>query len=494
MSESPADANDGEYARKVHDWWLILTDAFRENARNVNEDQLRLVKSHWNYGYPFSVDHVWIRRPESHIAIISRFDKSRDKIVSVHGPLSWGQLVPFLDRMSREQRWARKLSRDLGPPRPEWASDKLAGNLIHVLAMALNSIRGWAAADIEKPQFVLNCPVAKTCTIKVCIGDILAINPEEEGSWPVEDAVFRNSLASGKEKATPSVQGPSPIQAFSTVFYPAITVGSPPTYQDLKSLFSKQYLSAWNDVVLLTSFRDMKLAIRRNGYVTIATDERTIARQVCNLIFACAALEGSNTFSVREAELKAEEVNAETLEFVSSHGSPPALRNTILYDSSYTEYGRVKSRQTVGLATMSKIIARAENISGRDHLAAPIIRWLQAKTFFEETEYEQSFIMSWINIERDVLRTWSEKVPKDIRKLLIEKRKGRGIEPAVSKMLIQLQDGRCLPPDRLDMLFSLNQDRNGFMHSGRKVPMSSAVAALDMSRLIITELIEAEHC
>lgn len=478
---------EAEHAKAIQDWWILLTRTYRTEVVRLSEAQRQLIRSQYDFGPPFSVDHVWIKKPESQIAIVSRFDRKNDERVIVHGPLNWSELPPFFDALIREPRWARKLVRERNPPTPSWAAGTAVGNLAAMLALCMRNIEGFALYEGMKPQFIMAMRVTQSCSVMASVGDILAIDAKDEALLTIDDAILRS-----KPRAAAISSPETPVlQAYSTVFYPPVTIESEPTWTDFPSLVSKGYLASWNDQILTTKFGTTQIGFQRNGEVTVAADEIESARDILNTVFGVAALEGVNAYSVRLSELKSRKVDRDTFETKIYDDPRPVLRETVLYDKLYTEYAGRRQRTIISRAQLARLIARAEEIYFKKDLAFQLTRWMEARTYFENSEYGQSFIMSWIAIERDIYQRWEEKVPETKRMEIVKlDRSGKKLEPSVSLILHQLKDGRHLQRDQSNQLFDLNDARNQFVHSGEEVSKEVAVTALSLARLFVEDALK----
>jgi len=275
------------------------------------------------------------------------------------------------------------------------------------------------------------------------------------------------------------------------VFFPPIAVESPPTWKDFESIVHEKFLSSWGDRIFNTSFSTFQLTASRDGTLLVTADDRIIATKVFNTIFAVSALEGLTVFSVKESELGSVKVDAKTLEVVIYEGHRGVVfRNMILYDTFYRELGFSKGhRKIISKLQLMRILSRAEKVFENRDIRELLLSWLQAKTLFENSECGQAFIVSWINVEKDVFRILRDG-ERQQRLHGLASNHIAGTHLSFTYALKQLRHSRFLPSDRVDLLESLNVHRNQFIHQGEEISKEVAYTSLSLLKLIVDDAMD----
>ena len=111
---------------------------------------------------------------------------------------------------------------------------------------------------------------------------------------------------------------------------------------------------------------------------------------------------------------------------------------------------------------------------------------LEAFTFFENTEFKQSYIMSWAVIENFIETKWDEFIQE---KKIESDRKNKLKNPSswsTDYILEALNFAGKIKDREYELLMKLKKKRNGIIHKGVNVSKKEAKECLDLAFLFLT--------
>jgi hypothetical protein len=159
-----------------------------------------------------------------------------------------------------------------------------------------------------------------------------------------------------------------------------------------------------------------------------------------------------------------------------------SLRAQLFYDSPFQKqlYTReVKKQALIGL------IRKSERISQSPEIADLLVLLLEAHTCLEGSEYMQSFMMSWMIIEKDVFHKWEEYLKKEKVTRGRRRKLMNSTFWSVDYVLETLKLANRLFAEDYATLMSLKSKRNNMMHKGERVTSEEARQCLNIAGKIV---------
>ncbi len=146
--------------------------------------------------------------------------------------------------------------------------------------------------------------------------------------------------------------------------------------------------------------------MNKTGRVFVAERNKEQALRILNLIMAVGTLRGIDLYAVREHELGEAQYNKEKKE-VGGHSY--ALSSIRMMQSSLP--GRSPYFGTeIDPKRLQEAIMEAEKLYPNLKAVEELRLFIESFTHFNDSEYAQSFVLSWSIIERHLYELWTKKL------------------------------------------------------------------------------------
>ncbi len=475
--------------RGLEEWFRRAIVSFRTVARRDQEHRFRPVSEPDDLGIPYQAHVVWTQDPEYQFIVQSKFVDLPDGLVRVWGPAPISSAFEMLDALLKERAWDRPIDSDdpsvLASPRRASVRAALESWII----AHLTDIQAGLYTNPARGVAIGGAGIGTTCWISVIRGSLAARDPDQYGR-SLADRV--NRAGSGLPTAVTSpvhVPTPKVVPSSVTYFYPPIYVGDLPTPVGLKERFTRQYIPRDPDRIVDLSIGGKRLKIFRNGYTLLVGSEPSGSLEILNVLFAVARLKGLQSHAVSAIEVAGadyDEGAGKLVRWWSILGSP---RWTFPVDAQ----NRPTSPSTSPSALQTTDV-RLQEIAevARGLLEAPARCldfgfWIEAATRLDYGEYDPSFALSWIVIERWVDRLWVEYIES---KAASDERRGSLLNWSVDRQLHVLELGGRLDRVKFDTLMSLKRSRNRLFHEGKRVSKDEATNSAEFARALLSPMLD----
>ena len=191
--------------------------------------------------------------------------------------------------------------------------------------------------------------------------------------------------ASGGKIVTPTANG------WGAFFFPHIFVGSPLDRVALRKLEEQQQTLA---KALDTEYKGRKVIVTRKGLVVIGEEDATRALGLLNEIMATLLVRSIPVCAVRERELVRVTIGMRNME-IENLGP---YRAPVEYEDKSTRFYYPKN--------IESLIRRAEVLTADSDLRMDLFLLLEAYTQHLDSAYMQSFLFSWLAVERWLESSW----------------------------------------------------------------------------------------
>jgi hypothetical protein len=302
---------------------------------------------------------------------------------------------------------------------------------------------------------------------------------EDLNNWPGLIAEALDVQIAKEERARSSW-----LNGRGSFFYPPLWVGTKP-----KPKFESQ-VYGWradtNKEIDLT-FNGRRIVIDSRGFVAIESDGHLRdVHQALNLIFGCVALTGVSCYKVDESEILSTKIGPSEID-ISSELPQHSVRARF---SDKTTFKDLPDFKEISIQTLCDAIKQAELISTKQ-ISSDFLLWFAAYNHLENKEYDQSFITSWIVVEKQLYRLFSQHLIELGRKKSLDKRKKASLErlQSVNTLLLFLRATNRINESDYGTLTDLNQKRNNFVHKGTSLTLPDSKKCLKCSERVIRDLI-----
>jgi len=472
--------------KELDAWIKGFVAQFREEYNRLTEaEKPRIVSSLDNFLPPCQIKVAHFINPEKQIFIATHFEDRNDLEIVSHGPVEAYDCVDLLETILNEPKWDRELLVGKGRTFRSMLEDFFIGQVDWITR----------ASKPTEQRIRSKQSLAEGGFVWLIDGDICNL----DSSKLIDDIV-----AMARRRAEIVTRPPSPppeykIRGYGAYFYPQIFFGELPKLTFRERLSGRRF---WllREKALETEYKGHKVVVTKDGFMAIGIEDKTRALEALNEIMATALLLKFPTFAAREIDLW--EIGPGPEDLTMGQRSTPitelgrrmeSMRNRLIGNEqqmfAFMPYRPRKSR-TVPLTELSDIIKEAEQITKDEEVRANMVYLLEAYTHLENSEYTQSFMTSWITIEKRLFRMWN----KFLKDSEIKGERGEKLEdPAywtLDHTLETLNITGRLDEKDYALLRELKNELEEIIHKGKRVTREEAQRCFDTGMSFLKHQIE----
>lgn len=471
-------------------WINELIIGFREEYQKLSEDEQTKVSNLDDLSYPCQVEVVWLKHSrfklDFQLIIFMHFDDRKDLEIIIHDPIELHQAIETLELTSKNPKWNRELPE--GEPFISEGEKKystlIEGQLIHALQMCKNHITNSVFSKQDESFIGPKQWITKDSFSWFIRGDIRKKDPKEIVAKTIEDA------KRGAKSKLQSSSKPERIKGYGTFFYPPIKVGEIPK-QTFRERVLESPLRGYSEKAFDTEYNRHKVIVNRDGFIAVAIDDKRTATQVLNLIMATSLLRGIPTFAIRENEVGSVEIDPKNLNISGSTMSFVSLRTVIGQERWQHLPPIIPTKRAVTEEELEVVVNLSESVASNEKITNSLLFFLEAFTYLQNSEYTQSFIMSWMLIERYLSDCWDSFLDKlDIRGNRRDKLKSTLLWKSADRILEVLSLSGKLAKEDYKLLMKLKQKRNDIIHRGEKASEEEAQKSFNFCINLLGKMME----
>lgn len=427
----------------LKEWLLKLVAEFREKFAGLSpEEKDAASRSSVDLSEPCQLLVIWAKNPEFQIVIVTRLTELDDKFIQIYGPIENENLTDFIEKEIFKLPIVKLIGQE---------------NFEDFLTQQLRIIVGaYSALSYPKPQ-INGIFKSQYASGWVVFGNLLNLNMEETVKRFIENIV---SLAK-PQPSTPPRKEEIILEGFGTYVYPPIWIGEPPKPKSFKEkVFGTPFWLYAGKRVLNESYKSRPIIFTRDGYIAIEEKDKSKAQELLNEIMGALLLCGISVNAIREIDIG----EASFRESGSRFSWNPVTSRAWLY---YQEVSFIPFPKRAPLTEekIKKIIKLAELLTSDDRIKTIISLFLEAHTYFVNTEYKQALIISWIILEdfyiKDLWASHISKISSD------KKRLKRLMRWTVDTRLEALSISNALTNEEYELLKRIKNTRNDVVHEGQ---------------------------
>ncbi|AIF69452.1 hypothetical protein PAP_05205 [Palaeococcus pacificus DY20341] len=477
--------------QKLQEWFLGLIGKFREEYDKLSDEEKFFV-GNTGYQAPCQIEVFWVNEPlEWQIIIITHDSTRKDMEVIINGPYKGYEFFPKLEKIMNEERWERTIPPDSPYYGAEKGTIKYSDIFVGILSNFRQQIESLVFSRIPKGLGMgISFPSNGWC--QLVYGRIDELTQEEIIARIIDDAK-RNAREHREEGKVSSTAKPKKkeerLKGYGTYVYPPVWVGEAPEFSFVQKVMGNNFFIP--KIVLKTKFNNKPLIIRSDGFVGIVHENKEDVLKWINVIFGTALLlDKFSCYFVRESEIASIEVNPTTMEIAGMRIPLTTLRTYQVDPIVSKHVFHLKREKVIPKEDIKEAIKIAELISKNKELADEIIFLLSGFTHYQEHEYQQAFIATWIVIEKYLSQLWEN----FIRRRNLSKRRREKLTNSLlwrtDHILETLNLTGKLDEDVYRLLMDLKSKRNKFIHEGKPIKKEDAGKVLSFAILILREEIK----
>ena len=400
--------------------------------------------------------------------------------IEIEGPVPTYEAIDRMDSILKDPKWNRALS-DQEKKRvydKTMFSEILEGSFLGIIQEIRNQ-------PFRKPPVTSHGGGKRMLISRDFLwkieGDIAEMDKTKILTEILQRAKKEAARAETKPPAPPP---PKPvINGCSTYFYPPIWVGKLP-----KKTFKQKARGSFilPEKALTLEYKDRVVIINRDGLIAIGEGNVPKATRMLNEIMATFLLMGLEASAVRELEVGDAKIDSSSLTITGWTTRVDTPRTQLAHWFPQQQLV-LESRTEIGKKNLVRIIKQAERISKDPDISDFLAFLLEAHTHLKNSEYSQSFIMSWVIIERQMFWLWKkflreEQIPSKRRKKLTFPQIW-----TIDFVLEVLNLRGQLSKEAYRDLMSLKNKRNDIVHLGESTSSEEAEKCFKIARSIVKQ-------
>jgi hypothetical protein len=454
-------------------WFTNLVTYFRREYDSLSDDEKKFVSNTSNYLAPCQIELIWLGQPEHQFVITSHFADRPDMEVVINGPYSGEEFIQKMEELLASPRWNKQL-RDGRMPGATGYAELLASHLNAFMNDVRDSVFGPATPG---PRFGM---MADGIWAQAYAGNVTKTDYVSVVNTAIADLRARHT-SSLSAPAQPPPQKEPERDGFLTFFYPPIVFGKRPRPTVVNILRGMTFAYPPQGKEFDARFHGKDIIVNKSGLVFVAEKNAEEALRVLNTIMAVGTLRGLDLYAVRENELGQGNYDRENKELKGSSYSLSSLRMM----QADVLGRRIVPSTEIDPKRLQSVISEADSLYSNAKLVEELRLFIESYTHLSESEYAQSFILSWTIIERYLYEVWHKKIMEmDID----EERHSKllnTVQWSTDYVLEVLNMTHDVSEGEYEEFMELKHKRNRFTHKGKPVSKEDAERCIKTAREIV---------
>ena len=469
----------------VEAWLKDFLVEFRKRYEMLTEEEKSRISNLDNFTPPCQMHFLHFANANFQHLIVTHDKERNDAEITVYGPIPTYEAVDALDSILKDPKWDKELSEEEKSRRLYFAGATMRFRDV-LEPIFLNIVNELKNLPFVRPGPTM-IPTKSWVTMDSFIwnirGNIADLDYVEMVNGIMKEAKDR-AEAARTETRPPSPAPPKPvIKGSGTYFYPPIWVGKLP-----KKTFRGQALGSFifPSKAFDSKYKERVLVVNEDGFIAIGEQDILKATRLLNEIMATGLLLDLPFFAARELEVSEAEIDP-SISIITSFGIRMiSLRTQLFYEFPIRRETNVPiDKNEVEKEKLVGLIREAERVTQDPELADFLVLLLEAYTCLQSSEYMQSFMMSWVIIERHMFWLWEKFLREEN---ITRTRREKLTSPAywtADAILESLNLTRQLSLEDYNSLMDLKNKRNSIMHEGERVTRNEADTCFQIARRIV---------
>lgn len=468
---------------ELEEWLRSLIQEFRTQYNTLPESTRKYVSNLDNFNPPCQVLALWVAEPEEQYLFVTRDSNRPDLEIKAVGPLPLSRVLESMETIL-EEPWLQK---------PLDKSDHfLAGSyrdlLEDIFIGLVNRLRYEVLVPTRNTKETHVGPkmiYAKGGFYWDISGNLTQLDVKKVVEEIIAQAPKQEQFARTQREAPTQTQ---PVQAeivkgHGTFFYPPVWVGKLPEVSFRQHLFGMQLFPLVEGFT--ASYKGRVVRIMQDGYVALGEPDKAKCVRFLNEIMGTSLLSGLPVFAIRENDIGEVSFRKDSkmIEQIAFPVSPDRAR-LASYQFSIDEQS-LRSHREVAQDSLLQIIQKAEQVTRQPAASDYLVFLLEAYTLFTNSEYMQSFIMSWLVLERYITKLWEGYLAEEG---VSGERKRKLTNPlfwSTDYVLETLNLSGKINDDEFKSLMRLKTKRNDITHEGSITAKNESEECLRTAELFV---------
>lgn len=455
-------------------WILNLISHFREELEKLTtEEQTATPRTLSDLSKPCQFMVIWAEEPEFQIVLVTHLNQLEDKHIEIYGPIENSKLIEYIENEVLRSPIIEFLGK-------EQIENFLVGELRNIQRF-YNPLHGFPKPSIDGKRRLSFDIYAVSWLV---IGNLSDLDLKKIIDGTIQE--IKSAAKSPPPQPQPLI--PPILEGFGTYIYPPLLIGEIPKPKSFREKIIG--LPLWSylwERAITETYKNRPIVITRDGYIAIGEKDKSKAQELINEILSTMLLRGLVAHVVREIDLG----QATFTESGASFGwNPFGLRTTPFYAEKFFLESLPVARTVTNEEKIRKTIRLAELLTADYRIKTLLSFYLEAFTYFANTEYKQTLIMGWIILEDLYIKDlWTTRVSKAT---LDNNRLSKLGNWNIDQRLEALNLSGDLSNDEYDLLMKIKDARNEVVHEGKFPPKEIVEKCMDLAFKVVQKYV-GEH-
>ncbi len=468
---------------EIGGWLKQLVGSFRTGYAALSEEERKFVHGIDTLETPTQIELIWFGPPDVQYLLVTHFNDIEDLEVSIDGPFPSYDAVTRLQQIIDKPKWNREVETEVDT---RWSILNAKNYKEIVEDVCVEIIRDLGRLPflkpVGRPMIGYKSLLTSTASLWYATGNLAKASPQAFALEIIDGAKTQAEFVrkSGQPAATAL---PTPrIYAHGGFIFPPVWIGNAPKRTFVERL---SRMPMFPSKAYEGSYKNRMLIADQDGFLAIAESDRLKATALLNEIMAVRLLDGKPTYALRELEV--EQTHIDPVEKrITSKGVTSLSPRASMMDEWLRESWHVTPRtEVVSIEGLDKWVRRTEEITQSTSMSETLRFLLEAYTHFQNSDYLEAFVLSWLIVEKDVYSRWTRYLED---KSIQDNRKHKLENPSVWTVDVVIEElnlAGIIPSDDYLKLMSMKTVRNNIIHKGERVSKEKADELLELALEIV---------
>lgn len=476
---------------ELKDWFLELISEFRSAYQELPEERKGYIWNVDNFYSPCQVIALSLEQPKLTFVYVTH-DRNRTdlEVLALH-QVPFNELLGKLERILSDKSLYRSLSIEEREGSPFDSLGKyLEDQFIEIYNLAKAPPQAFTTFNNK------NIIGAKLSAMLDGFHWMMYVDPLEVKAELIVKSILEETKSREEEARNRTPKNTTPpigqdeelIKGYATYFSPHVWVGEVPKFTFRNRI---EGMAIFPTPVFPTKYKGKSLVLNQKGLLFIEGNDKRACIDMMNEIIGTFIFQGYDFDIVRETDIG--EFSVRKKDMQRSHQAYPM--SPTRYWQAEHDFGGIDEsilESAVKLEPDSAFttIKESESMTQDPTHSRAIISFAQSKAHQRNSEYLESFVMSWLIIERLLRRKWSVFVEK---KNVAGRRKKKLVEWSIDMIIEQLALSHEISETVYDDLILLKGKRNDVNHEGYVNSKSDAAKCLNVAENLLREVLHLDR-
>ncbi len=407
--------------------------------------------------------------------------------VTVDGPFPTYEAVEKLEEILDRPKW----NRPIGPSeRTRWALLAPDGFKEVIEDVFVDVVRDLGRLPFMRPS---DRPMvtAKTLLISKASLWYVAGNLSNFSAGAFAHDIIEGAKQQAVVRSAPpaspveQIETDSRLTAYGGFVFPPVWIGNAPkpTFAERLRAFPMFPAKAYEG-----TYKGRLFIADRDGFLGIVENDRLKATALLNEIMAVRLVGGKTTYALRENEVSEISIDPQEKQ-ITSKGVTSLSPRSSLIEEWFRGFRPRTSREVISNENLEKWLHNAEQVTQDISFSETLRFLLEAYTHFQNSDYLETFVLSWLIIEKDIYSHWDRYLET---KSVLGPRRRKLENPGawtIDIVIEELSLAGEIPLDAYQKLMSMKTVRNNIIHKGERVSEKQANELLELALKTVTDQI-----